>query len=249
MIGEFRSRAQRSARSNVLLWVAGEIFIVVAGVLIAFGLNAWWAEHNARVEEQTHLRALIRDFELNVALYEEHTQRSQGTADASRELLQLARKQPDADPAVVRSLLNRVFSSYRRKPALDAYEALVSSAGLTLIRDEKLRTALAGFADRAIEPYQERFSDQLYLDFTTRYLGRLQLAGQVAQDGTQPESFAELLSDPAFQEHLALRYVLEGEVARLFKQRLREAEDVLAQLHAQLGVSDTLVPKLEEVVE
>ena len=249
MIGEFRPRAQRGARANVLLWVAGEIVIVVAGVLIAFGLNAWWAERSARIEEQTHLGALIRDFELNVALYEEHAQRSQRTADASLELLQLARKQPDAEPAVVRTLLNRVFSSYRRRPALDAYEALVSSAGLTLIRDEKLRAALAGFADRAIEPYQERFSDQVYLDFTTRYLGRLQLAGQVAQDGTELESFAELLSDPTFQEHLAYRYAIEGDVARLFKQRLREAEDVLAQLQAQLGVSDTLAPELEEVKE
>ena len=58
MIGEFRALAQRGARSNVLLWVAGEIFIVVAGVLIAFGLNAWWVERSARIEEQTHLRAL-----------------------------------------------------------------------------------------------------------------------------------------------------------------------------------------------
>jgi hypothetical protein len=236
MIGEFRPFAQRGARANVLLWVAGEIFIVVAGVLIAFGLNAWWAERSAGIEEQTHLRALIRDFELNVGLYGELSERSQRTADASLELLQLARKQPDAEPAVVRTLLNRVFSSYRRKPALDAYEALVSSAGLTLIRDERLRAALAGFADRAVEPYQERFSDQVYLAFTTRYLGRLRLAGP-AEGAAEPESFAELLSEPDFQEHLAYRYALERDVAGLFKDRLTEAQDVLARLQAQIEPS------------
>ncbi len=245
LIGGIRSLARRGRSYRFLLWVAGEIFIVVAGVLIAFGMNAWWAERSARVEEQTHLRALIRDFELNVRLYEDQSERSQRIADASLELLQLARKKPDAEPAVVRTLLNRVFSSYRRSPALDAYEALVSSAGLTLIRDEKLRGALAGFADRAVESYRERFSDQVYLDFTTRYLGRRQLAGQMAQDGTELESFAELLSEPTFQEHLAYRYALESDVARLFEERLTEVQDVLAQLQASLDEPEGDESKLE----
>jgi hypothetical protein len=147
--------------------------------------------------------------------------------------LQLARKQPDADPATVRELLGPVFQSYRKKPALDAYEALVNSAGLTLIRDEKLRLSLAGFADRAIEPFQERFADQIYLDFTTRILGRMQLAGLVAGDGTEPTSFADLLRDAAIQEHLAYRYILEGEVATLYEERATEAREILEQLRAQ----------------
>ena len=173
MIGEFRALVPRGNRSSVLLWIAGEIFIVVAGVLIAFALNAWWAERSARIEEQTHLRALIRDFEQNVGVYGELITRAKRTSDASLELLQLARKQPDADPAVVGRMIGPVFSSYRKKPALDAYEALASSGGLTLIRDEKLRATLAGFADRSSEPYQERFSDGVYLAFATRYIGQL----------------------------------------------------------------------------
>ena len=68
MIGEFRPLAQGGGSYRFLLWVAGEVFIVVAGVLIAFGLNAWWVERSTRVEEQTHLRALARDFERNVGL-------------------------------------------------------------------------------------------------------------------------------------------------------------------------------------
>jgi hypothetical protein len=234
MIGEFRTREQRGTASNVLLWIAGEIFIVVAGVLIAFGLNAWWTERSARSEEQTHLLALIRDFEQNVGVYEELIARANRTSNASLELLQLARKRPDTDAAVVGGMIGPVFSSYRKKPALDAYDALVSSGGLTLIRDEKLRAALAGFADRSSEPYQERFSDQLYLAFTTRYVGRLQIAAGVAGDVAQPESFVDLLSDPAFQEHLAYRHVLERNVVSHYEDRLSEAMDILRQLRAEL---------------
>jgi len=249
MIGEFRVRLQRGSPYGFLLWAAGEIFVVVAGVLIAFGLNAWWAERSARIEEQTHLGALMRDFELNVGVYEEIMGRAQRSADASLELLQLARREPTADPAMVRALLGAVFSSYRKKPVLDAYEALVSSVGLTLIRDEKLRAALAGFADRASEPYQEQFSDRIYLEFTARYLGRLQLAGAVARDAAPLESFAELLNDPAFQEHLAYRYVLERDVAGLYADRMIEARDILALIGGQLEEPEAYATELEDSAE
>src|SRR5688572_14120273 len=156
MIGEFRPRAQRGPRSNVLLWVAGEIFIVVAGVLIAFALNAWWAERSARSEEQAHLRALAADFERNVAIYEVLVEREQRIVDKSLELLRLARSQADVDAAVVPALLGAVFTSLREAPALDAYNALVNSAGLALIGDEELRSDLVGFATRATSPYYER---------------------------------------------------------------------------------------------
>jgi hypothetical protein len=229
MIGE------RQARSRFLLWAVGEIAIVALGILIAFGLNAWWVARGERAEEQTHLRALAVDFERNVGLYDELSKNQEGIVQASLELLKLARQNPDADAATVSKLVNRVFSSHRQRPALDAYEALVSSAGLTVIRDEKLRADLAGFADRASDPYQERYSDQIYMAFTTRFIGRLQIAGAISQVSPEPQSYGELLRDSAFQEHLALRHVIEGDVAAGFRQRLKEAQSILEQLRAQIG--------------
>lgn len=235
MIGEFRTLAQRGVRSRALLWIVGEIFIVAVGVLIAFGLNAWWVERNTQAEEQIHLRALARDFERNVALYTALIEREQRIVDKSLELLQLARKQPDADAAVVTDLLGPVFTSLREEPALDAYNALVNSAGLALIRDEELRSDLVGFASRAPHPYYERFSDQLYLELTTRFVGQLHLLDSVAGDTVAPRSYARLLADPAFQEHLALRHAIERQVQSTYRQLLREAQDILEQLQSQLG--------------
>ena len=234
MIGEFRPLAQRGARANVLLWIAGEIFIVVAGVLIAFSLNAWWVERSARIDEQTHLRALERDFERNVGIYTTLLEREEEIVTASRELLQLARKQPDSEPAIVSPLMGHVFQSLRMEPALDAYQALVNSAGLTLLRDEELRGDLAGFASRGIDPYFARYSDQLYMAFTTRFVGRLQIAGIADEEPTAGQSYAELLGDPAFQEHLALRHFVERDVAGEYRQLLRQAEDILARLRTQI---------------
>jgi hypothetical protein len=234
MIGGFRALVQRGALSSTLLWIAGEIFIVVAGVLIAFGLNAWWVERTTQAEEQTHLRALTRDFERNVAVYNELIRRAALGSSASLELLQLARAEPAADPVRVGRLMNDVFQSFRQEPALDAYQALVNSAGLALIHDDELRSNLAGFADRATDPYQERFADQFYMTFVTSYVGRLQIAGAVARDGTQPQSFADLLNDAAFQEHLAFRHVLERDVAGAYCGLWDEAETILERLRTEV---------------
>jgi hypothetical protein len=240
MMGRFRAVAQRGALSSALFWISGEIFIVVAGVLIAFGLNAWWVERQTQAEEQTHLRALTRDFERNVSLYNELIVRAALGSSASLELLQLARAEPNAEPASVGRLMGNVFQSFRQEPALDAYQALVNSAGLALIRDDELRSRLAGFADRATDPYQERFADQFYMTFLTSYVGGLQIAGAVARDGTQPQSFADVLNDSAFQEHLALRYVLERDVARTYCALWDEAETILEQLRVQIEMASSL---------
>jgi len=234
MIGQLRALSPRLGGSAIWLEAVGEILIVTLGVLLAFGLNAWWVESTKQAEETTHLRALASDFERNVSLYDELIERAALGSSASLELLQLARKQPDADPRVVWRLMNDVFQSFRAEPALDAYQALVNSAGLALIRDEELRSDLAGFADRATDPYQERFADEFYMKFLTTYVGRLQIAGPVAQDGTQAQSFAEVLTDSAFQEHLAFRYVLERDVAGTYCELWREAATILEELRLRI---------------
>ena len=234
MIGEFRTRLQRGSSPGFLLWAAGEIFVVVAGVLIAFGLNAWWAERSARIEEQTHLRALVDDFEQNVGIYAKLLEREEGTVKSSLELLKLARTEPDAEVAIVWPLIDGVFSSLRFEPDLDTYQALVNSGGLTLIRDDELRSDLAGFAQRALNPYSERFADQLYMSFTTRFIGGLQYSGVVAQEASPPQAYGELLRDPVFQEHLAFRYLIERDVAADYRELLAEARDILEQLRAEI---------------
>jgi hypothetical protein len=236
MIGEFRPR-QRS--TSIVLSAVGEILIVTVGVLLAFGLNAWWVERGARIDEQTHLRALARDFELNVAIYEAMLEKEDLVVRSTLELLQLARKETDADPVAVTRLMNGVLTSFREEPALDAYHALVNSAGLALLRDDQLRGDLAGFAGRATDLYQAGYAQQLYAEFTTRFIGKLGYSGLVAGD-SQPQSYAELLRDPAFQEHLALRHLIEKEVAGNYRRLLGESQRILDRLHGQIDRSGSV---------
>ena len=221
-------------RKETVWWAVGEISIVVAGVLIAFALNAWWAERVALRTEQVHLRSLVTDFERNVGSLRALVQRQERVERACVDLLRLARTEPVASSDSIRPLLGQVFSSVRFEPAMGAYEGLLNSAGLTLIRDADLRSSLAGFAALMKGRYSERFSDELYFSFIRDFTGKLGFADEVLADRDPAISFSSLLKDPKFQEHLALRHLAERDVANQYRGFLALAQKVLDELRHQL---------------
>jgi hypothetical protein len=220
-------------RKDTAWWAVGEISIVAVGVLIAFALNAWWTEREALRAEQIHLRSLVTDFEQNVGSLEALIQRQERVAKASVDLLRLARTERAVSSDRVRPLLGQVFSSVRFEPVMGAYDALLNSAGLTLIRDDDLRSSLAAFAARMKGRYSERFSDELYFSLIRDFAGRLGIGDEVLAD-PKLSSFSSLLADAKFQEYLALRHTAEREVASQYRGFLEVAQEVLADLRAQV---------------
>jgi hypothetical protein len=233
------SLATRLARRNwrgrrALLRAAGEIAVVVVGVLIAFALNAWWVERDARRTEQVHLRALSADFERNAGSLRVLVERQGRVEQASLNLLKLARTEPSAPPERVRAMLGPVFSSIRFEPVMGAYDALLNSAGLALISDDELRASLATFAARMSGRYTERYADELYFSLTREFAGQIRFADVLLADADSSASFASLLGDPKFQDHLAFRHSAEREVADEYGLFLKEAEAIIVHLRNQL---------------
>lgn len=229
------SLPRRNSRGRrALLRAAGEIAIVVVGVLIAFALNAWWVERDARRNEQVHLRALIADFQWNAGSLRQLVERQGRIEQASLNLLKLARTEPAAPPERVLAMLDPVFSSIRFEPVMGAYDALLNSAGLALIEDDELRASLATFAARMNGRYTERYADELYFSFTREFAGQVRFADVLLAEPAPSASFAPLLGDPKFQDHLAFRHAAEREVANEYGRFLREAEAIIAQLRSQL---------------
>lgn len=162
------------------LRVLVEVLVVVASILIAFSLDAWWSK---RAEERTgtaHLRALRSDFEQNVARLRVHIEREERIADASRRLLLVAISPDTPSPEdSVDNLMGQVFNSGRFDPVMGAYEAVVNSGGLAQVRDDSLRLALADFASLLDGRYHERFSEELYFDFIRGFEGQLGFSAAV----------------------------------------------------------------------
>lgn len=214
--------------------LALEMLVVISSILIAFSLDAWWGRRAEARTEESHLRALESDFEQNVARLQRLLDREHRIMDASQRLL--------LEPGVVDGRVledsaeyyfGQVFNSGRFDPVMGAYEAVVGSGGLSQLRDDSLRLALADFASLLQSRYTERYADELYLDFIRSYTGRLGIAGAVAggdSAGSGQGTWASqrtLLEDPEFREHLALRYLAERDVAAAYQGLQQKAQQVL----------------------
>lgn len=222
-----------------------EGLVVVTSILIAFALDAWWSQRAEERTEIAHLRALRSDFEQNVTRLTQLIEREEQIADASRRLLRVANSRVASPQDSVRNLMGQVFNSVRYDPVMGAYEAVVSSGGLAQLRDDSLRLALADFASFLEGRYFERFSDELYFDFVRSFTGRLGMSEAVLMSDSSaagrarvvPEAQGDLLRDPKFREHLALRYLAERDVAGSYRGLLDKAERVLGLTRRALGAS------------
>ena len=214
--------------------LAVEMVVVVASILIAFSLDAWWSRRSDDRTQAAHLGALESDFEQNVMRLTELVERERRIAESSRRLLSLAvMPQGAVQPDSVNHLFGQVFNSGRFGPSMGAYEAIVSSGGLSGVRADSLRIALADFVSLLESRYVENYADQLYLDFIQTYTGRLGTTAAVIAADTVTASPGRmvpdraLLIDPRFREHLALRYLAERGVGDSYKSLLAKAQEVL----------------------
>ena len=212
----------------------GEIAVVTVGILLAFALDAWWDGRLAARQEQLHLRALAADFQQNADRLKALIELQDSVSASCRRLLAIAQGREKDSSAAIQDLMRMVFNSSRYEPVMGAYEALVNSGGLTLIRDEALRSALAEFAAQVRGDYAERFSDAHYFAFTHEFVGRLRFAELEAGVPAQPGDYAGLLADPRFQEFLLLRQLTERDVGRVYAALLEQAQTVLARIETRL---------------
>ena len=230
--------------TKINAWAAGplvraarEILIVTIGILIAFALNTWWENRKELRQEQEHLVALRIDFERNRGQLDQLIKEERRIASVCDALLNISRHADKAPASEIRTLMHGVFTSKRFEPVMGAYEALVNSAGLTVVRNDKLRSALAGFAASVNGRYGERFADEMYFSFIREFMGRLQLGAELVGAEPSAKGYAALLDDPRFVEYLAIRGRMEGQVASLYEEQLHLCDQIL-----ELLKQETLTP-------
>ncbi len=123
--------------------------VIVASILLAFGIEAWWDGRQERVEERQALEALARDFESAAEEIDQVALVMDSVAIAANIILGWTGPSADSRHADSLALLmpsiTRVGSF---QPPLGTLQALLGSGDLRLIRNDSLRAALASFPSR-----------------------------------------------------------------------------------------------------
>lgn len=128
-----------------LRWFAAEIAVVVAGVLIALAINAWWGARQQAQEEQHLLAALLDEFTANQNRLADLVAFHEGVKATTQRLLVLSVNPPASLPAdsLDQLLADATWWSSYTTLESTVLDAAVQDGQLNLIQTDSLRRLLS----------------------------------------------------------------------------------------------------------
>ena len=211
--------------------IALEAVAIVLSILLAFAIDAAWAQRAQRVEARELLTGLQSEFEVHRSELVRFRDRWIGVRAATERLLELTGSEIAAKPVVMDSLILAVLNPATFDPRTGTLEAAKGSGQLGLIGSRELRErfsawdgvveevrdnelAMREFILSTIVPYMAERG--VPLPRAWALLPNLGLLGErgtsrgwpggLTPDGEAAQAYASLVSDPEFEILVAARY-------------------------------------------
>lgn len=140
----------RPSRLSTLLLEGAAI---IASILLAFAIDAWWQERADRQDEQAAIRRLIVEYEQNMDELRDGREKHAGALSAVEKLLPMFSPSPidlPADTAIGKLLLD-TLQNPKLNPHLGATQSLIAAGQRSLIRDEEIQAMLTEWHSAAQE--------------------------------------------------------------------------------------------------
>jgi hypothetical protein len=161
-----------------------EGLVIVASILLAFGIEAWWDGRKEAARRAEFVAALITDFEVTRERLSESRATGEELIARGREVLRLTPEASVLPKDSIRFLLLGFFNKIDFEPALSTYEAAVGSGDLAFLDSEDFLRAAAEFR-RARDFYEgmdQVTRDLFFLGPTLELRQRLGSLGVLIRD-------------------------------------------------------------------
>ena len=198
-----------------------EAVVIVASILMAFGLDAWWAGVQAKHEEHQYLVALRREFSVARDSLESQASRRAWALYVGEALIGQVQGAAEAPADSLLYWSSGLSLQIDFDPPMAVYDDVISSGGTQLIRSDSLRIALAQYASQlelvraadqqAWTTWEQRI--QPFLQGRVSRVDRLRkgIAGQFSTipfgPSPHPSQWKKVLADPAFEDMVAERWL------------------------------------------
>jgi hypothetical protein len=224
--------------------------VVVVSILLAFGIDAWWAERIERAEAQSALNTLYEELEGNAARLERTLAFQAEVGDATESLLAAAGGDTDLPEDSVTALLG-VLGFWRTTGfETGALEALLSSSGLSVIDDVQLRRGIANWSRNLadfveLEQQDPLFHREVWLPFLRENAELAAINNAVDNyPGQEPDGrFEESVPSPTGSDHRAL--LGDRTFRNVVLERLWVQSEVLGRATSLLRQAEALVDQLD----
>lgn len=138
-----RQKLMREGKVNqYLLYAAGEIVLLVIGILIALQINNWNDDRIARNVEINYLKNLKSDLTSNIEELDRYIAVRSSSIDAARQMLEYFDGKPITDYDAFNVLPADIYNWQRFYQSNNTFKELLNSGNLALISNESIKSNL-----------------------------------------------------------------------------------------------------------
>ncbi len=220
---------------------------IVASILIAFAIDAWWQSELEEGEEHQILISLQDEFQAHRATLERKEADWTKRKQSIERLLQAMHSGEMPPPAVMDTLLDDLTYPSTWDPGSGARDALIASGRLELIDNLDLRNRLSAWEGTVDEVRDnEQSARDMILTILNPFIAehgvpmdRLLATTNgswpvpLASDLEAERAYRSLLADPAFENYAAIRYVWLQ--LHEYREAIEFADSVLVAIRAELN--------------
>ena len=231
--------------------VMAEGAAIVASILLAFAIDAWWEERGIRAEEQEVLRGLRDDFQnVRAILHRPHCENHEGHLDALEAFMVAAENGDVAEAeAVVDELLNVLLTPMTSDLGVGSLDALLSSGRIEILQNRQLRAMLAGWQGVIGEVLddQARNEKSVFEIHIPHFIDNDIPAGDsvalwyddrplpLRLPSSDPESVARILADRKILEMAKISYGYRRHTSEEFESAINTVDDILAEIEGSIA--------------
>jgi hypothetical protein len=207
-----------------------EATAIIASILLAFTIDAWWQNRTDRLVEAQYLQAMRADLLRSLELLDENEATQRRQVGYLESLLLTNGDTPYSDELRL-WLDDGLFNVGTYQPQISALHELESSAQTQIIQNQDLRRALASIRQRMneLENVQGDFqlSQQMLID--PFLVDNFDLSNLLPNRTASTETDLSMLGTSDFQSRVAFKISLRGEVSQS-QRAVRSAFTVALEL-------------------
>ena len=162
----------RKIRQNLLMenktgkyfkYAIGEILLVIIGILIAVSINGWNEDRKLAIEEQSLLKDLKQEMDLNLKSLEIVIAQHEESFKAAEEMMKLFRDRDAFDKMPAKTFQQLTWQMEKNStydPQSGILNSLINSGRLSLFSNKELKYLLASFKELTIDAFEDTHAIQ-----------------------------------------------------------------------------------------
>lgn len=214
-----------------------EATAIVASILLAFAIDAWWQDRQDRSDEQEILAGLQSEFVANLDTLTRHlayTRRDVQTLENIETLIE-SRQSSNANSIVLETFIEMTTPATTdlRNGSLNA---LLSAGRLEILRSKKLRMLLAAWDGVMREVWDDQHNNarmvaDLFIPYFIQEDYPLFSIGESSGDSVDID---RILADETFLTLVKLRHATKSHLVGELEQAVAEATSIIAEVEMSL---------------